>query len=84
MTTTATIRIRLSADIMEKLGRLANDSRRTSASFAAEAVSARVERELRIVECIKCGLDDVRSGRFVPHEQVVAEAREIIANAKRG
>jgi predicted transcriptional regulator len=84
LTTTATIRVRLSAEITEKLSKLANDTGRTKASLAAEAVAAYVDRELEIVKGIKFGLDDARAGRLVPHEQVTAEAREIIAKTKRG
>ena len=83
MMRTATITIRVSADIEGKLSRLAKHRRRTTSSLAAEAVSTYVEDELEVVELIKRGLDDVEAGRFVSHEQVVVEAREIIADARR-
>lgn len=40
-----------------------------------------MNRELEIIEGIKRGLADVKAGRVVPHEQVMNEAREIIAKA---
>jgi predicted transcriptional regulator len=83
MTASTTMTIRISPDIKEKLGRLAKDTRRTSSFLAAEAVSDYVDRELEIIEGVKRGLEDVKAGRVVPHEQVVAEAREIIADARR-
>jgi predicted transcriptional regulator len=83
MTKTATITIRVSPETKTKLGKLAKDTRRKSSALAAEALSAYVERELAIVADVKRGLDDVKTGRVVPHEQVVAEAREIIAEARR-
>lgn len=46
-----------------------------------EENSTQMNRELEISEGIKCGLADVKAGRVVPHEQVMNEAREIIAKA---
>jgi predicted transcriptional regulator len=82
MTTSTTMTIRLSPEAKEKLGRLANDTRRTKSFLAAEAVTAYVDRELEIIEGIKRGLADVEAGRVVPHAEVMAEARQIIAEAK--
>jgi predicted transcriptional regulator len=81
MTTTMTIRI--DEALKEKLERLAHDTRRSKSFLAAEAVSAYVERESEIIEGIKRGLADVEAGRVVPHDEVMAEARQIIANAKK-
>ena len=82
MITSTTMTIRLTPEVKEKLGRLAKDTRRTRSFLASEAVSAYAERELEIIEGIKAGLEDVKAGRVVPHAQVVAEARDIIAKAK--
>jgi predicted transcriptional regulator len=78
-----TITMRIQPAIKEKLGRLAKDTGRTSYDLAAEAISAYVEREFEIIEGLRRGLEDVKAGRIVPHEQVVAEAREIIVDAGR-
>ena len=83
MAASATMTIRLSAEVIEKLGRLAVNTRRSKSFLAGEAVAAYVERELEIIEGIKRGLDDVEAGRVVPHNKVMAEARQIIAKAKR-
>ena len=83
MAASATMTIRLSAEVIEKLGRLVVDTRRSKSFLAGEAVAAYVERELEIIEGIKRGLDDVEAGRVVPHNTVMAEARQIIAKAKR-
>lgn len=82
MTTTTTLTVRLDAATKDKLERLAQGTRRSKSYLAAEAVTAYVDRELEIVEGILRGLADVEAGRVVPHEQVMAEARQIIANAK--
>jgi predicted transcriptional regulator len=83
MAASATMTIRLSAEVIEKLGRLVVDTRRSKSFLAGEAVAAYVERELEIIEGVKRGLDDVEAGRVVPHNTVMAEARQIIAKAKR-
>lgn len=83
MTDSTTMTIRLSAQVKEKLGRLAQGTRRSRSYLAAEAVTAFVERELEIIEGIQRGLADVEAGRTVPHERVMAEARRIVTDAKR-
>lgn len=80
----ATMTIRLPAEVKEKLEHLAAATRRSRSFLAAEAVTAYVEHELQIVESLQQGLADVEAGRVVPHEQVMAEGRQIIAGAKRG
>ena len=83
MTASTTMTIRVSPETKSKLERIAADTRRSKSFLAAEAVSAYVERELEIIDGIKRGMADVAAGRVVPHEQVMAEARQIIADAKR-
>ena len=83
MTASTTMTIRVSPETKTKLERIAADTRRSKSFLAAEAVSAYVERELEIIDGIKRGMADVAAGRVVPHEQVMAEARQIIADAKR-
>ncbi|MBY2983249.1 CopG family ribbon-helix-helix protein [Rhizobium leguminosarum] len=79
--TTMTIRVR--ADVKEKLDRIAADTHRSKSFLAGEAVAAYVERELEIIEGIKRGMADAEAGRVIPHEQAVAEMREVIEDAKR-
>jgi predicted transcriptional regulator len=78
-----TMTIRVSADIKEKLDRLAADTRRSRSFLAAEAVSAYVARELAIVEGINEGLEDIRKGRTVSHEEAMSELSSVIDAAKR-
>ena len=83
MTVSTTMTIRVSPETKSKLERIAADTRRSKSFLAAEAVSAYVERELEIIDGIKRGMADVAAGRVVPHEQVMADARQIIADARR-
>lgn len=78
-----TMTIRVSADIKEKLDRLAADTRRSRSFLAAEAVSAYVARELAIVEGIGEGLEDVRKGRTVSHDEAMSELASVIEAAER-
>ncbi|MBD9444508.1 CopG family ribbon-helix-helix protein [Rhizobium sp. RHZ01] len=79
----ATMTIRVSEDTLAKLTKIAEGTKRSKSFLAGEAVSAYVERELSIIEGIQRGLTDVKAGRVVPHEQAIAEARQIIAEARR-
>ena len=83
MTASTTMTIRVRPEVKEKLDRIASDTQRSKSFLAGEAVAAYVERELEIIDGIKRGMADVAAGRVVPHEQVMAEARQIIAEAKR-
>lgn len=81
--TSTTMTIRVSADLKEKLDRLAADTRRSRSFLAAEAVSAYVARELAIVEGIKQGIDDVEHGRTVSHDEAMAELASLVDAAGR-
>lgn len=83
MTASTTMTIRVTPETKEKLERIAGETRRSKSFLAAEAVSAYVDRELEIIDGIKRGLADVKAGRVAPHEQVMAEARQIVADARR-
>jgi predicted transcriptional regulator len=83
MGASTTITVRVTPDLKEKLGRLAQSTRRTSSFLAAEAVEAYVNRELQIIEGIQRGLADMEAGRVTPHDEVMARAEQIIAEARQ-
>ena len=76
-----TMTIRVSADLREKLDRLAADTRRSRSVLIAEAVSVYVARELAIVDGVNQGLEDVRSGRTISHENAMSELDSAIQRA---
>jgi predicted transcriptional regulator len=78
-----TMTIRVSADLKEKLDRLAADTRRSRSFLAAEAVSAYVAKELAIVEGVNEGLEDVRNGLTVSHRDAMSDLISIIDAAER-
>lgn len=83
MGVSTTMTIRLSPDLKDKLGRLAQNTRRTRSYLAAEAVEAYVNRELQIIEGVDRGLADMEAGRVTPHDAVTAMADRIIAEARQ-
>ena len=72
-----TLTFRLSPELKDRLARLAARTRRTKSFLAGEAIAGYVDREHAITEGVERGLEDMREGRVVPHE----EARRRIAAA---
>lgn len=83
MAARTTMTIRLDAEVSEKLGRIARETGRSRSRLATQAVAAFVDRELKVVDGIRRGLADMEAGRVVPHADVTAEGRAIIAAAKK-
>ncbi|MDB5658692.1 MAG: transcriptional regulator, CopG family [Cypionkella sp.] len=82
MSASTTLTIRIDSDLKDKLGQLAQDTRRSNSFLAAEAVSAYVERELAIIGGIQRGLADVEAGRVATHDDAMAELYAAIDAAK--
>ena len=83
MASSTTVTVRLPVKVRNQLGRLAKRTSRTKSYLAGEAIARYVERELEIVEGIKRGLQDMKTGRLVPHEQAMAEIDAVIERAAR-
>ena len=83
MPASTTMTIRISADLKEKLGQLAQGTRRSNSFLAAEALAAYVERELKILLGIQEGLADMAAGNLMPHDEAMAEIDAIIEAARR-
>ncbi len=77
-----TLTVRLPPELKDRLGELAERTRRTKSFLAGEAIGGYVERELEIVAGIEHGLDDMKAGRVVPHEDVIADIDATIKKAK--
>lgn len=71
MGASTTMTFRVTPDLKEKLGRLAENTRRTKSYLAAEAVEAYVNRELEIIEGIQCGLADMEAGKVTSHKEAM-------------
>jgi predicted transcriptional regulator len=79
-----TLTLRLSPELKNRLDRLARQTRRTKSFLAGEAIAGYVERELEIIAGIERGLEDMKAGRVVSHERVMADIDATIKRAKAG
>lgn len=83
MSANTTLTIRVTSEVKERLARLATATHRTKSFLAAEAISNYVERETEIVEGIERGIEDMKAGRIIPHDEAVARLEDIIAAAEK-
>lgn len=83
MSTSTTLTVRLPSKVKSRLGRLAKQTNRTNSYLAGEAISAYVERELEIIEGVKRGLEDMNSGRVVPHDEAMRRLRATVGRAAK-
>lgn len=83
MANSTTLSVRLAPKIKQRLGRLAQQTKRTKSFLAGEAIASYVERELEIVQGIKHGLADAKAGRVVSHDVAMRRIRATIARTRR-
>jgi predicted transcriptional regulator len=83
-TASATLTLRLPPELKARLGELAERTHRTKSFLASEAIAGYVERELEIIAGIEHGLADMKAGRVVAHEDVMADLNARIKRAKAG
>ena len=81
MAASTTMTIRISAEVRDKLERLAGDTRRSKSFLAGEAVEVYVERELEIIGAIHGGIADVEAGLVVPQDAAMDEIYAAIETA---
>ena len=77
-----TLTVRIEPKLKDLLGRLATHTQRSKSFLAGQAIAGYVERELQIIEGIERGLEDMRAGRVIPHEEVMAQIDAIIETAR--
>ena len=78
------VTFRLPVAVKVKLDELAARTGRARSHLVAEAVADYVGRELDNVRCIEHGLEDMRAGRVIAHDDVMAEIRSIVSTGKCG
>ena len=69
------LNVRLAPETLRKLDAVAAATRRTRSFIANEALEAWIEREARIIEDVRVGLEEARAGKVVPHERVMKDAQ---------
>ena len=72
MPSTETLTVTIPQDIAERLDRVAKDTRATRSSLALVALVGWLEEEEANRAAILEGLEQARSGRSIPHQQVRA------------
>ncbi|WP_026942676.1 CopG family ribbon-helix-helix protein [Hellea balneolensis] len=77
-TQSTTLSIRIPVSVKEDLAELSQLTGRSQSALAAHAIELYVNRELDICRKLQEGLDDIKAGRTVPHEEVMAKAKAII------
>jgi predicted transcriptional regulator len=83
MTESTTLTVRLTPEIKDQLGRLAQRTRRTRSFLAGEAIADYVGRELAVIDGIRRGLDDMREGRLVEHDDAMKRIAGTIEKVRK-
>ena len=83
MAETTTITITVPVELKAKLDRLAELMERDQSEILAAALDTYADYELPIVEGILRGMEDVKAGRVVPHDQVMDELDAIVEAARQ-
>lgn len=81
MANSTTLTVRLQSRTKQRLGRLAQRTKRTRSFLAGEAIAAFVEHELDVIDGIERGLADAKAGRVVPHADAMRRIRKTIKQA---
>jgi predicted transcriptional regulator len=55
---------------------------RTKSALVAEALRSYVASERQFIDAVEAGLDDLRAGRVVDHQSVIAAVRRAIKPTK--
>lgn len=82
MAKTATLTLRVSEDLKDKLSRFAEETHRTPSAVAERGLEIFLDRELEMMAAIDEGLEDFRLGRTVSHEDAMARIRATIDKHK--
>jgi predicted transcriptional regulator len=83
MASSTTLTVRVAPKVKKQLDRLALSTKRTKSFLAGEAIADYVDRELEIVEGIKRGLEDMKAGRLIPHDEAMRRIRATIDRARK-
>lgn len=83
MAKTATITLRVSEQLKDKLGRFAEQTNRTPSAVAERTLEAFLNRELEMMAAVEEGLEDFRLGRTVPHDEAMRRIRATLDKHKK-
>jgi predicted transcriptional regulator len=80
MSKSAVITARVDEETLALVDKVAQASGRSRAWFAAKAIRHAAEREAEFLAFVQDGIDAADRGELVPHEQVMAEIDQMIAD----
>ena len=83
MAKTATLTLRVSEELKDKLGRFAEQTNRTPSAGSERTLEAFLDRELEMMAAVEEGLEDFRLGRTVPHEAAMRRIRATLDKHKK-
>jgi predicted transcriptional regulator len=75
MSKTTVLTTRVSAELSARIDELAKETERSRAWVIAKALERYVDDELEFIGAIREGERDIAEGRFVSHDELVAEIR---------
>lgn len=78
-----TITVRVSTELRNRLEAIGKATQRSKSFLSKEAIERFVESEEEVLEGIEEGLEDMRAGRTVSHEEAVRRIDEAITRATR-
>jgi predicted transcriptional regulator len=81
--TDTTITVRVSTELRNRLEAISKETRRSKSFLSNEAIERYVESEEEFIESIKQGMKELDEGKGIPHEEVMREIDEMIADAER-
>ena len=76
------LKLELPQQAEDGLARLAARAGISAEAVASEALEHFVAEELAIIEGIERGLDDMRQGRLVPHEEVMRDVDNLLGGTE--
>jgi predicted transcriptional regulator len=76
------LKLELPPQAEDGLARLAARAGISAEAVASEALEHFVAEELAIIEGIERGLDDMRQGRLVPHEEVMGDVDDLLGGTE--
>ena len=83
MSKTATLSLRLTEELKDKLGQLARETDRTPSAVAQQGLSEYVDQRLWMLSEIDKSIEDFKEGRTVSHQDAVARIRSTIARYEK-
>lgn len=78
MAKTATLTLRVSEGLKEKLGQYAQRTQRSPSAVAERGLEAFLDREMEMLSAIDAALEDFEHGRVVSHEEAMRQIQETI------